>query len=110
MTAAEAYEPPPPNDWARPWARVVLFTLIGMGVAGWLAAEGGWLLKMGMCALTLVIEVWGYLAAVQWSRALARKGVPAPLGYWTIEIVGCSAWTVFSIYHAIKMIAGDGAA
>src|SRR5690242_21470601 len=38
------------------------------------------------------------------------RSVLVPLGYWTIEIVGCSAWTVFSIYHAIGMIAGDGAA
>ncbi|MFN3465016.1 MAG: hypothetical protein ACK4X1_13160 [Terricaulis sp.] len=100
---------PPPNEWVRPWARVVLFTLIGMGVVGWLVVESTLWLKLGMCAVTLVIEVWGLLAAVQWARALARERVSGPFAYWTLVMIGCAAWTIFSIYHALGMLAGDTA-
>jgi hypothetical protein len=109
MTDAEVYTTPPPNDWVRPWARVVLFTLIGMGVVGWLVADSTLWLKAGMCIVTLVIEVWGLLAAVQWARALARQRVSGPFFYWTLVMIGCAAWTIFSIYHALGMLAGDTA-
>ncbi len=109
MTDLEEYAPPPPNEWVRPWARVVLLTLIGMGVVGWLVAASTPWLKAGMCVVTLVIEVWGLLAAVQWSRALARQRVSAPFFYWTLVMIGCAAWTIFSIYHALGMLAGDSA-
>lgn len=103
----EAFEPPPPNDLVRLWARVVLATLILIGVVGWWTAQSSLGLKLGMSAVTAVIEVWGFNAAVQWARALAREGVALPLIYWTINVVGCAWWTIFSIYHALGMIAAD---
>lgn len=106
-TAAEAWEPPPPNDWVRTWARVVLATLIGMGVLGWVFGDGTPAFKFGMCAVTLVIEVWGFNAAVQWARSLARDSVEGPLFYWAAMIVACAGWTIFSLYHALDLIA-DG--
>jgi hypothetical protein len=80
-----------------------------MGVVGWIVVESTLWLKLGMCAVTLVIEVWGLLAAVQWARALARQRVSGPLVYWTLVMIGCAAWTIFSIYHALGMLAGDTA-
>lgn len=104
---AEAYEPPPPNELVRPAARVVLATLILMGVCGWVFGDGTTPFKLGMCAVTTVIEVWGFNAAVQWSRALSRHRVGGPFFYWTLVVVSCSGWTIFSLYHALALIAGD---
>jgi len=106
----DAYEHPEPNEWPRNWARVVLAMLIAMGVLGWaFASDATWLLKVGMCGVTLVIEGWGFIAAVQWSRAMKRQGVAGPLLYWAAVVIGCAAWTIFSIYHALGLIAGDPA-
>jgi len=103
--SADTYEPPEPNEWPRSWARAVLATLIGMGFLGWAFAPGaGFWLKAGMCVVTVVIEGWGFIAAIQWSRALKREHVVGPLLYWAAAIVGCAAWTIFSIYHALGLI------
>lgn len=108
MSLVEAYEPPEPNEWPRGWARAVLATLIGMGFLGWwFAPAAGFWLKLGMCVVTVVIEGWGFIAAIQWSRALKRERVAGPLIYWALAIVGCAAWTIFSIYHALGLIVGD---
>lgn len=110
MSFAETYEPPEPNEWPRGWARVVLATLIGIGFLGWaFASNASDLLKIGMCAVTVVIEGWGFIAAIQWSRALKRVNVALPLAYWAAVVIGCAAWTIFSIYHALGLITGDGA-
>lgn len=106
--AAEAYEPVEENEWPRGWARAVLVTLIAMGFLGWAFAPNAsvWL-KAGMCVVTIVIEGWGFIAAVQWSRALKRERVVGPLLYWATAMVGCAAWTMFSIYHALGLIVGE---
>lgn len=108
--ALDAYETPETNEWPRGWARVVLGTLIAMGFLGWTFAPNAspWL-KLGMCAVTVVIEGWGFIAAIQWSRALQRERVAGPLLYWAAGIVGCAAWTIFSIYHALGLIVGNAA-
>lgn len=107
MSLAEAYESPPSNEWVRPSARVVLVTLILIGVAGWVFGPGTIGFKIGMCAVTAVIEVWGFNAAVQWARALVRDDVGRPLAYWTLIVFACAGWTIFSLYHALDLIAGD---
>lgn len=107
MSTVEAYDPPPPNDWVRPSARIVLATLILIGVAGWVFGPGTFGFKVGMCAVTAVIEVWGFNAAVQWARALVREDVGRPLAYWTLIVFSCAGWTIFSLYHALDLIAGD---
>lgn len=109
MSAAiDAFELPEPNEWPRNWARIVLGMLIAMGVIGWAcASDAGFWLKAGMCGVTLVIEGWGFIAAVQWSRAMKRQGVAGPLLYWAAVVIGCAAWTIFSIYHALGLVAGD---
>lgn len=105
--AAEAYEPPPSNEWVRPSARIVLATLILIGVAGWIWGPGNLPFKLGMCAVTAVMEVWGFNAAVQWARALVRADVGRPMAYWTLIVFSCSGWTIFSLYHALDLISVD---
>ncbi len=107
MTSYEAYEPPAPNEWVRPSARAVLATLILMGLAGWIFGPGTFGFKLGMCAVTAIMEIWGFNAAVQWARALTRHGASAPLVYWGFVVLSCSGWTVFSLYHALGLISGD---
>ena len=104
---AEAYEPPPSNEWVRPSARIVLATLILIGVAGWIWGPGNLPFKLGMCAVTAVMEIWGFNAAVQWARALVRDDVGRPMAYWTLIVFSCSGWTIFSLYHALDLIAAD---
>lgn len=72
MHAADTYEPPEPNEWPRSWARVVLATLIGMGFLGWAFAPATsvWL-KIGMGAVTVVIEGWGFIAPA-WAPRVAN--------------------------------------
>lgn len=90
----------------RPWARVVLFTLIGMGVARWLVADSTLWLKAGMCIVTLVIEVWGLLAAVQWARARSPTCKRAVL---LLDARHDRLRSVdhFQHLHALGMLAGD---
>lgn len=107
MTAIDAYEPPPSNEWVRPSARIVLATLILIGVAGWIWGPGNLPFKLGMCAVTAVMEIWGFNAAVQWARALVRDDVGRPMAYWTLIVFSCSGWTIFSLYHALDLIAAD---
>jgi len=107
MTVFDTYEPAPSNEWVRPSARMVLATLIAIGVAGWVFGPGEWPFKLGMCAVTFVMEIWGFNAAVQWARALVRNDVSGPLVYWTGIVFSCSGWTIFSLYHALGMIADD---
>jgi hypothetical protein len=105
-------EAAPDNSGVRDWARVVQATLIGLGIVGWFAAWLGspaWALTVGMCWLTLVIEVWGFHAYRQWSLALIREGVGLQCLYWLAVMSGCAWWTVFSIYHAIPLISGTPA-
>lgn len=107
MSFADTYEPPAPNEWVRPSARAVLATLIIMGLAGWVFGPGTLGFKLGMCAVTAIMEIWGFNAAVQWARALTRHGAGAPLFYWGFVVLSCSGWTVFSLYHALGLISGD---
>lgn len=107
MAATFEYEPPAPNEWVRPSARLVLATLILIGVAGWIWGPGNLPFKLGMCAVTAVMELWGFNAAVQWARALVREDVGRPMAYWTLIVFSCSGWTIFSLYHALDLIAHD---
>jgi hypothetical protein len=107
VAIATACETPESNDFVRPMARIVLAMLILLGVAGWVFGAGSAWFKLGMCAVTTVIECWGFNAAVQWSRAMGRDHVVLPFAYWTATIIACASWTVFSIYHALGLIAGD---
>lgn len=107
MSTIDPYEPPPSNEWVRPSARIVLATLILIGVAGWIWGPGNLPFKIGMCAVTAVMEVWGFNAAVQWARALVRDDVGRPMAYWTLIVFSCSGWTIFSLYHALDLISVD---
>jgi hypothetical protein len=95
------------NDGVRFWARVVQATLIVLGAIGWLMGGTHWALSSLMVAVTIVIEIWGFHAYAQWSLALARREVALQCAYWFLVMIGCASWTMFSVYHAIPIIAGE---
>jgi hypothetical protein len=95
------------NDGVRFWARVVQATLIVLGATGWLMGGAHWALTVLMVAVTIVIEIWGFHAYAQWSLALARSGVGLQCAYWFLVMIGCASWAMFSVFHAIPIIAGE---
>jgi hypothetical protein len=102
----EAYEPPPPNDLVRPVAMLMLLTITGVGIAGWLLSEHQVAVKAVMSWLTAVIEIWAFNASAQWARALKREAVENERGYWAAIMLGCALFSLASVLHGLNVLTG----
>lgn len=105
MSAIEAYEPPPPNDWVRP---VVVGWAVFMGVFGawgWLAANGYSAEGFISACVSLFSCVMLLNASVQMRRAGAKEVHPAAL-VWLMALGLFGSWSGYSAHHAFEMSQG----
>lgn len=105
MSYAEAYEPPPPNDWVRPVVVGWALFMGGFGAWGWIAANGytaeGFIsaaVSLAACALLLN-------ASVQMRRAGAKKAHRATT-VWFMALILFGSWSGYSAHHAFEMSQG----
>ena len=105
MSLAEAYEPPPPNDWVRPVVVGWAVFMGGFGAWGWLAANGHSAEGFISACVSLFSCVMLLNASVQMRRAGAKEAHRAGL-IWLMALGLFGAWSGYSAHHAFEMSQG----
>ncbi len=105
MSYADAYEPPPPNDWVRPVVVGWALFMGGFGAWGWIAGNGYG--PEGFIAATVSVFSCVVLlnASVQMRRAGAKKAHRATL-VWLMALGLFGSWSGYSAHHAFEMSQG----
>jgi len=105
MSAVEAYEPPPPNDWVRPVVIGWALFMGGFGAWGWIAQNGYTGEGFISAAVSLIACVMLLNASVQMRRAGSKKAHRATL-VWLMALGLFGSWSGYSAHHAFEMTQG----